>query len=104
MVRDVFSLPYERVQKQDIFVSIEMTLDFSACYDNGVEDLNQSVDYATVAEDITTWIQTMEFELLESIALLGTERILNLHPSVSACTMEIEKLNKMCLSSSSRLL
>ena len=84
-------LPHERVQKQDIFVSIEMTVDFSACYNNGIEDLNHSVDYATVAEDITTWIQTMEFELLESIALLGTKRILTLYPSVSACTLEIEK-------------
>ena len=84
-------LPHERVQKQDIFVSIEMTVDFSACYNNGMEDLNRSVDYATVAEDITTWIQRMEFELLESIAILGTKRILTLYPSVSSCTLVIEK-------------
>ena len=84
-------LPHERIQKQDIFVSIEMTIDFSACYQSGIEDLNHSVDYAAVAEDITTWIQTMEFELLESIAILGTERILTHYPSVYACTVEIEK-------------
>lgn len=84
-------LPHERVQKQDIFVSIDMTVDFSACYQNGTEDLSHSVDYATVAEDITTWIQTMKFELLESIAILGTDRILTLYPTVSACTLEIEK-------------
>ena len=84
-------LPHERVQKQDIFVSIEMMVDFSPCYHNGTEDLSHSVDYATVAEDVTAWIQRMEFELLESIAILGTERILTLYPTVSACTMEIEK-------------
>ena len=84
-------LPHERIQKQDIFVSIELSIDFSSCAQNGEEDLRYSVDYAIVAKDITEWIQVEKFELLESIALLGTERILNQYPSVLKCTMEIEK-------------
>ena len=84
-------LPNERIQKQDIFVSIELSIDFSNCVQNGKEDLRYSVDYATVAEDITEWIQVGKFELLESIALLGTERILNQYASVLQCTIEIEK-------------
>lgn len=84
-------LPHERIQKQDIFVSIEMKIDFRRCNLDGVEDLSHSVDYATVAEDIATWIQAGEFELLESIALLATERILKQYPVVSSCTIEIEK-------------
>ena len=84
-------LPHERIQKQDIFVSIEMRIDFRRCNLEGVEELSHSVDYAAVAEDITTWIQAREFELLESIALLGTERILTQYPAVSSCTIEIEK-------------
>ena len=39
-----------------------------------------SVDYATVAEDITTWLND-EFELLESIAILYKTNLFN--PSVS---------------------
>ena len=84
-------LPHERVQKQDIFVSIELSINFSRCVQNDTEDLRYSVDYATVAKDITEWIQIEEFELLESIALLGTERILNQFSSVIRCTIEIEK-------------
>ena len=84
-------LPHERVQKQDIFVAIELSIDFSNCVQNDTEDLRYSVDYAAVAKDITEWIQFEEFELLESIALLGTKRILNQYASVTQCTMEIEK-------------
>lgn len=84
-------LPHERIQKQDIFLSIEMAIDFTGCNQNDVEQLSHSVDYALVAEDMTSWVQEREFELLESIALLGTERILMQHPMVSACTIEIEK-------------
>ena len=84
-------LPHERIRKQDIFVSIQMNIDFSKCYESDVEDLSHSVDYATVAEDITRWIQKREFELLESIVLLGTQRILSQYPSVASCTIEVEK-------------
>lgn len=84
-------LEHERIQKQDIFVSIELSVDFSNCYQNGIEDLRHSVNYASVGEDITQWIQAGEFELLESIVLLGTKRILGQYPSVIECTMEIEK-------------
>ena len=52
------------------------------------EDLRYSVDYATVAADITEWIQLEKIELLESIVLLGTERILNQYSSVKQCTIE----------------
>ena len=84
-------LPHERIQKQDIFVSVELSIDFSNCVQNGKEDLRYSVDYSTVAADITEWIQLEKFELLESIVLLGTERILNQYPSVKQCTIEVEK-------------
>ena len=84
-------LPHERVQKQDIFVSIELSINFSRCIQNDTEDLRYSVDYAAVAKDITRWIKIEKFELLESIALLGTERILNQYATVTQCTIEIEK-------------
>jgi len=84
-------LPHERVQTQDIFVSIEMQIDFGQCYQDGHEDLAHSVDYATVAEDISTWIQREQFELLESIVLLGTQRILDQYQAIECCTMEVEK-------------
>ena len=84
-------LPHERIHKQHIYVSIEMQLDYTGCSLNTVEDLSYSVDYSTVASDIEQWIQKCQFELLESIALLGTKRILDRHPNVQACTIEIEK-------------
>lgn len=57
----------------------------------GTETLSASVDYAKVATDLTQWIQEGKFELLETIALLGTERLLRQHPSVQSCAIEIEK-------------
>ncbi len=84
-------LPHERVQTQDIFISIEMQIAFAQCYQDDQEDLSHSVDYATVAEDISTWIQREQFELLESIVLLGTQRILDQYQAVECCTMEVEK-------------
>ena len=84
-------LPYERIHKQSIYVSIEMELDYTNCNLNSIEDLSSSVDYSTVASDIEQWIQKGQFELLESIALLGTNRILDQYPNVQTCTMEIEK-------------
>lgn len=84
-------LPHERIHTQNIYVSIEMELDYTGCCMNNVEDLSYSVDYSTVAADIEQWIQKGQFELLESIALLGTKRILAQYPNVQTCTMEIEK-------------
>ena len=84
-------LPHERLHTQDIFVSIELLIDFSNCHQNGEEDLQFSVDYSTLATDISMWIQQNQFELLESIVLLGTQRILDQYPSVQSCTMEVEK-------------
>lgn len=84
-------LPHERLHTQDIFVSIELLIDFSSCHQNGEEDLQFSVDYSTLATDISMWIQQNQFELLESIVLLGTQRILDQYPSVQSCTMEVEK-------------
>ena len=84
-------LPHERITPQDIFLSLEMKVDFRQCHQQGIEDLQFSVDYASVAQDLTTWIQQSQFELLESIVLLGTMRILERHPAVFSCKMEIEK-------------
>jgi FolB domain-containing protein len=84
-------LPHERIHKQNIYVSIEMELDYTSCSLNNVEDLSYSVDYSSVAADIEQWIQKGQFELLESIVLLGTKRILAQYPMVQTCTMEIEK-------------
>lgn len=68
-----------------------MELDYTSCSLNNVEDLSYSVDYSSVAADIEQWIQKGQFELLESIVLLGTKRILAQYPMVQTCTMEIEK-------------
>ena len=84
-------LPHERIHKQDIFVSVDMSIDFSGSHQAGIETLAGSVDYAAVATELTHWIQQSKFELLETIALLGTERLLNQHPAIQSCTIEIEK-------------
>ncbi len=84
-------LPHERIHKQDIFVSVDMAIDFSGCHQAGVETLSESVDYAAVATELTHWIQQGKFELLETIALLGTERLLEQYPVIQSCTIEIEK-------------
>ena len=68
-----------------------MSIDFRGCNQNGKESLQYSVDYAQIAIDLTQWIQLEKFELIESIALLGCQRILEKHPLVSSCTIEVQK-------------
>lgn len=84
-------LPLERIQPQEILLNIQMTIDFRRCNQNGKESLEYSVDYASIAIDFTEWIQEAKFELIESIALLGCQRILQEYPQVTACTVEVHK-------------
>lgn len=84
-------LPFERIQPQEIWLNITMHIDFQQCNQDGRESLDYSVDYATVATDLTQWIQQEKFKLIESIALLGCQRILEKHPLVSKCTIEVHK-------------
>lgn len=84
-------LPLERIQPQEIRLNIQMTIDFRRCNQSGKESLEYSVDYASVATDFTEWIQESKFELIESIALLGCQRLLKQYPQITACSVEVHK-------------
>ena len=40
---------------------------------------------------MTHWIQESKFELIESIVLLGTERLLSLFPRITDCRITVHK-------------
>ena len=84
-------LPHERIYPQELFLDIEMVVDFKQCINNNIEDLQQSVDYSEVANNLTKWIQESKFELIESIALLGTKRLLDTFQNIEECRITVYK-------------
>ena len=58
---------------------------------NDIEDLSKSVDYSEVADNISTWIQQSKFELIESIAIKGTKRLLDTFPNIQNCKITVYK-------------
>ena len=84
-------LPHERIYPQQLLLDIEMTVHFEQCIQDRTEDLSQSVDYSEVAKNLTTWIQESKFELIESIALEGTKRLLESFPNIEHCKITVLK-------------
>ena len=84
-------LPHERIYPQLLLLDIEMTVHFEQCIQDHTEDLSQSVDYSEVAKNLTKWIQESKFELIESIALEGTKRLLHSFPNIEHCKITVLK-------------
>lgn len=59
-------LPQERVEKQKVILDLELTVDIrQAAVSDNIED---TVNYAEIAESIKTWIDDTRYELLETLA------------------------------------
>lgn len=82
-------LPEETILGQKFLVSCDMKLDTRPA---GLrDDLNASVHYGLVAQDITDWMQQHIFQLLEAAAERLVEHLLIQWPLIREITLTIEK-------------
>lgn len=82
-------LPHERCNEQEIFVDVEMEHDFEAAARS--EDVSTTVDYAAVSNVMTDWIREKKFQLIETMAVLGCDLVLDRWPGVSRVKIKVKK-------------
>lgn len=82
-------LPRERVETQDLFLDVEMDLDFAEAA--RTEHVKHTVDYAAVSAMLTETIQSRKYQLVETLAVRGCADILEQHPMVSRVRITVKK-------------
>lgn len=55
---------WEQRIKQQLLIDINLTADFSVCQD----DLNNTIDYAALCGQITQFVESKSFKLIETVA------------------------------------
>ena len=79
----------ERELKQNLFLDIEMDLDFGDAANT--EDVSHTVDYAHVSDAIEAWVQERKFQLIETLAEQGCQLIFDRWSSVQRCYIKVKK-------------
>lgn len=79
----------ERELKQNLFLDIEMDLDFGDAANT--EDVSHTVDYAEVSDTIEAWVQDRKFQLIETLAEQGCQLIFEKWPSIQRCYIKVKK-------------
>lgn len=82
-------LPEEHVRPQPIEVDIELQVDLRAA--GASDDLDDTVNYGTLAESVRRLLSTERHELLERLAARIAE-LCREDPRVVGCTVELRKL------------
>ena len=55
---------WEQYINQLLLIDISIETDFSACQ----EDLSQTIDYAVLCENVTQYVESKSFQLIETVA------------------------------------
>jgi dihydroneopterin aldolase len=76
----------ERVARQRLLVSVELTSDFAAAARD--DDLDSGLDYVSIAEQVKTIATNGQFRLIETLAVRVAEKLLE---SAAVVVVEIEK-------------
>src|SRR4051812_7181166 len=81
--------PHERKREQDLFLDVDLWLDFvpAAASDH----LHDTLDSTRVAEDLTAFLRAERFQLIETLAHRGCERLLRSYPALQGCRLVIRK-------------
>ena len=80
---------FERERPQPVRLSFSLWMDFSGIAQS--DSLGNTVDYASLSEDLIAFIQKSRFTLVETLVYRSAERLLEKSPSVSAAWVRIEK-------------
>jgi FolB domain-containing protein len=78
----------ERKEKQKVIVDLEIFCDLS--HAGATDDLNNSINYAEIQENVTAAVTGGEFKLLESLAQTVASLILK-NPLASQVTVAVKK-------------
>jgi dihydroneopterin aldolase len=81
--------PDERKREQDLFVDADLEFDFARVAAS--DHLADTVDYTTVAAELTEFVRAERFQILETLAQRACVRILESHPIVRRCRLVIRK-------------
>ncbi len=81
--------PYEKVTPQPIDVSVTMNI---LKPENGFSDLEDTIDYASVAAIIRD-VTATHHDLIEQLAMSLCDKILSVDPRIASTEIEILKLN-----------
>ncbi|HNY30684.1 MAG TPA: dihydroneopterin aldolase [Fibrobacteria bacterium] len=82
-------LPFERVEEQPVFVDLELDLDFGPAA--GSESIEDTVDYAALAESIHELVKEAKFQLIETMAEEIAKFVLARHSMVETVRVRIHK-------------
>ena len=81
--------PEEKQQGQQFVVDLELDLDLKTAA--GSDDLDQTVNYAVLAEGVVADIETGSVDLIEALALRIARRILATYLQIQAVTVTVYK-------------
>lgn len=81
--------PQERIQEQELSIDLELDCEFSALVEE--QRIEDTVDYAEVAEWLEIWIQEEKFLLLETLAEQASLEIFVRYPQVQQLRLKLRK-------------
>ena len=81
--------PHERKHEQDIFLDIDLWFNFNPA--TAQDRLQDTLDYTRMAEDVTAFIRSERFQLIETLAHRTCERLLRLQTALHRCRLVIRK-------------
>ncbi len=82
-------LPYERANEQPVILNLTLWLDFAQAAKT--EDLNESIDYAKLAEELKRFIRLSRFKLVETLVVKTAEYVLEHYPKANAVEVSVVK-------------
>jgi dihydroneopterin aldolase len=82
-------LPFERENEQPVILNLTLWLDFAQAAKT--EDLNESIDYAKLAEELKAFIRLSCFKLVETLVVKTAEYVLEHYPKADAVEVSIVK-------------
>ena len=82
-------LPHERIKEQELIIDIELDLDFSNM--EREQNIEDTVDYAELADWLEAWIQEKKFLLLETLAAQTVQQMFSRYPRIESIRLKIRK-------------
>ena len=82
-------LPRERAEEQQLFLDISLDLDFAAAAAS--ESVEDTVDYAALADEMEALVVAGRFRLLETLVERCAEQVLERHPAVERVRVTVHK-------------
>ena len=82
-------LPDERITEQPVILNLTLWLDFAQAAKT--EDLNESIDYAKLAEELKAFIRLSCFKLVETLVVKTAEYVLQHYPKANAVEVSVAK-------------